>query len=140
MAAELHDQERLDREIIAMHSKAFEEFGRLLIEYGRDLAIMNSDMVVEGMSRAPARQPINTVIATLDETQRALLRDLVPEITDTVLHYVLLMFEEYDWIKVSLHTEDETVTDIRDVAAGDLQGYVSIWAPKYSKQRHNYDQ
>jgi hypothetical protein len=123
-----------------MHSKAFEAFGQLFIEYGRDLAITEGNIIVEGRSKAPTDQPVNAVLATLDDTQRAMLRDLVPEITDTVLHYVLLMFEEYDWIKVSLHTEDETITDIRDVAAGGLQGYVSIWAPKYSKQPHSYDQ
>lgn len=123
-----------------MHSKAFEAFGKLLMEFARDLAITNSDMIVEGQSKAPARQHINAVIATLNAEQQEMLRELVPIITDVTLHYALLMFEENDWITISLHTDDETVTDIRDVAAGDLQGYVSLWAPQYSKQRHNYDQ
>ena len=54
---------------------------------------------------------------------------------DIALHDLLFVLEGADWIHLRLESEDTVLEDIRRATSGDLQGYLSIWAEKYSKKR-----
>jgi hypothetical protein len=54
---------------------------------------------------------------------------------DGTLHDFLFLLEDANWIELHLKGEDIEIEDIRQATRGDLQGYVDIWAEKYSKKR-----
>ncbi len=54
---------------------------------------------------------------------------------DMALHDLLFVLEDADWIHLRLESGDTILEDIRRATSGDLQGYLLIWAEKYSTKR-----
>ncbi len=77
------------------------------------------------------------MLASFDSQQLDVVHRLIPDIVDTTLDQLLYTFEQYDWVAIALQTEDGVVPDIRQIALGDLQGYLYSWIPKFSQQQHD---
>jgi hypothetical protein len=121
-----------------MNNQLFENFGKLLMERVRVQAISGWDMDINGLTKDARGKQIKSFVDSLSQEQKDVLRHLGPRLVDGLLHDLLFMLEEYDWIHLSLESEHELIRDIRDVAAGELQGYAFIWAEEYSKERLSY--
>ena len=63
-----------------------------------------------------------------------------PQNLDGTIHDLLYLLEDgkledSKWVRLRLESEDTVLEDIRQAERGDLQGYIFIWAEKYSKER-----
>jgi hypothetical protein len=115
-----------------MDSKAFDEFGKLFIKQVRDPSIETWDYPLKTGELMPKWEKFESIFQSLTEEQKTIFHEMGLYLVDGVLHDLLFMLETSDWIKVHLETEGEIVEDIRRAAKGDLQGYIFIWAEKYS--------
>lgn len=116
-----------------MSDTAFDKFGQLLMKDVRDHGIEKWDKILNGEMKGSIAKQIQMMTSSFSEEQIEILHKLVPFVIDGIMHDLLYLFEESDWIKISLQTQDETVSDIRDETGGDLQGYAFIWAEEFSK-------
>jgi hypothetical protein len=116
--------------------RLLDAFGRLLMRRVRDPAIRDWDGILDGRMRDMRSRWLQRRLELLTTEQRAVLRDLIPEIVDTTLHYLLYALEDEDSVSVGKRAGGAAVADIRQVAAGDLQGYLYEWAPRFSAERH----
>jgi hypothetical protein len=67
--------------------------------------------------------------------QIEMIKKLAAQWVDGTIHDFLYVLEYSKWIKLRLEREDTVLEDIRQAERGDLQGYIFIWAEKYSKER-----
>jgi hypothetical protein len=111
----------------------FEKFGKQLIEWVRDNQIDFMDALLE--QKAPLSDKYKDVLDTLSPAQIEMIKEIVMLSVDGTLHDFLYMLEDADWIKLRLENSDIVLEDIRQAARGDLQGYIFIWAEKYSTTR-----
>jgi hypothetical protein len=111
----------------------FERFGKQLIEWVRDKEIHYADMFLDQEMSSAAKYKAE--LDGLSPAQRKMLKKMVVRWIDGTIHDVLYLLEDADWIKLRLESDDVVLEDIRRAAAGALQGYVDIWAEKYSTKR-----
>lgn len=114
----------------------FEKFGQLFIDYLRDSNIEFYDRVLDDPQLFNRLRGQEKTLEGLSDEQRAFCHYLVANIVDDVLHDLLFMLESEEWITLSLTDGNVKIDDI----SGDmLQGYIFIWAEKYSKKRQAPD-
>jgi hypothetical protein len=116
-----------------MSETAFDKFGKQLMNDIRDHGIDKWDKILSGKMKGNSAKQILSMVSSFSDDQIETINKLVPFVIDGIMHDLLYLFEESDWIKISLQTQNETVTDIRDETGGDLQGYAFIWAEEFSK-------
>lgn len=118
-----------------MSDTPLDAFGELLVKQVRDVTIEMWDRFVDGKMKDSNSGWTREMLASFDAHQLDILHRLIPDIVDTALDQLLYTFEQYDWVAIALRTEDGVVPDIRQIAEGDLQGYLYSWIPKFSKKR-----
>lgn len=123
-----------------MTHKLLEEFAQALIDKARDSAITETMWIIDGTKNSKRTYPeIVTALSTLSDEQREAVKELIYTTVDSVLHNVLYTLEYSNIATLRLQQGEEVVEDIRKVLAGDLQGYLFYWVPKYSKQPWSID-
>ena|GEM_PF-379817 len=133
----LQQEEKADRFWDAKQ-KLFESFGKRLIEWVRDKEISYADGFLD--QKAPYAAKYKAELESLTPEQMAMLKTMAVHWIDGTIHDFLFLLEdgrlEGDQ-RVKLRIESKTVEleDIRQAESGDLQGYVDIWAEKYSTKR-----
>ena len=120
------------------HLQLLEQFAEEFIETGRDYSIDIALSIVDGRSKLDDHKQIIEVFAHLDEHQKEMLRRFVYIVVDSVIHNVLLMFEDSEVSTVRLCSEDQTIDDMRKIVAGALQGYTFAWAERFSQRPLTY--
>jgi hypothetical protein len=115
------------------HEELFERFGRQLIERVRDKEISYAEGFLD--QQAPLSHKYKDELGGMSPAQIETMKKLAVLLIDGTLHDFLIFLENANWIHLRLEGEDIALEDIRQAASGDLQGYVSIWAEKYSKKR-----
>lgn len=111
----------------------FEKFGKQLMEEVRDRQIHFAEMFLD--RKAPLSDKYKDELDGMSPEQIELMKKLVVLLVDGTLHDFFYLLEDSTWIRLRLESEDVEIEDIRQVTSGALQGYVSIWAEKYSKKR-----
>jgi hypothetical protein len=106
------------------------------MERVRDPSIQQWDRVIDGSMKGAFAQNIHEAVSALDASEQDMVRRLVPLIVDTTLHHLLWTLEQVQWVHLAMDNEHTSIRDIRDVAQGDLQGYLYDWAPRLSKERY----
>jgi hypothetical protein len=124
-----------------MEERALDKFGKMLMEKVRDISIGEWDDVVSGEIKAPELIELHKKLASsFSHKQLKMLSSLIPEIVDTTLHYLLAgLEEENDDVKVSVQTDQGTVTDLVEASDG-LAGELYTedgWIARFSKERHS---
>lgn len=117
-----------------MSHRLLEEFAQALIEEARDGSIRQALHIVNSTIKSPGYSDLTSVFAALSDTQREAVKELVYTTVDYVLHNALYTLEYSNIARLRLQQGEEVVEDIRKVLAGDLQGYLFYWVPKYSKE------
>jgi hypothetical protein len=111
----------------------FERFGKLFIERVRDLQIGYVDAFLEQTS--PQSAKYKAELDAMSPEQIEMLKIMGTHWVDATLHDLLFVLEGAYWIHLRLESENTILEDIRRATSGDLQGYIDIWAEKYSKKR-----
>src|SRR5690349_19443935 len=99
-----------------MDSKAFDEFGKLLIEEVRDVGILFFDRFLDAEKLSPRFKKYEPILKSLTDEQHAMLREMGSYWIDSTIHDLLLLVESRDWIKIRLEMGESTIEDIRRVA------------------------
>ena len=118
-----------------MSKKALDLFGKILIQRIRDETIEEWYETVDGKKKGITAEKIQKLLASFNDEQLDVLRQLIPEIVDTTLHYLLWTLEQENSINVSVEIGGEMSPSIRDVSdglAGELYSEDG-WIAKYSK-------
>jgi hypothetical protein len=107
------------------------------MEQTRDPAIRDLDRLLErpGASLLAAR--VKPMLAELDPDQLAVMRRLIPVMVDATLHHLLWMLEQWPELHLGVTLPTEVVSDVRQVALGELQGYLYDWIPRFSQEAHD---
>lgn len=71
----------------------------------------------------------------MSPAQIEMVKEMATRWIDGTLHDLLFLLENADWVHLRLEDAGVELEDIRQVERGDLQGYIFIWAEKYSKER-----
>lgn len=123
-----------------MSKAALDKFGMLLMDRVRDIAIRETDAGIRGKSKAQiSRQIFREILGNAGPETRDALLKATPIIVDTVLHYVLWMFEDEPALKISFESSGENVPDINAISDG-LSGEIfgqDGWIVRFSKQRYD---
>lgn len=119
-----------------MHERQLDVLGQTLIDQARDPSITEADNAVSGRMKDASSQRIFGRLRTLDSEQMEAVHALISDVVDLVLHNVLWMFERAETFQIGMDTEADPISDIREVALGELQGYLYDWIPRFSQQRY----
>ncbi len=116
----------------------FEAFGKQLIERVRDSQIHFIDMFLD--QQAPSSSKYKDKLDAMSPDQIEMIKVLATQWVDGTIHNLLYLLEDgrlenSRLVKLHLESKDTVLEDIRRAARGDLQGYIFIWAEKYSKER-----
>jgi len=111
----------------------FERFGKLFIERVRDRQISYIDAFYD--QKGPQAKEYKNELDTMSPEQIEMVKTLSIQWVDMALHDLLFVLESSDWIHLRLESVNTVLEDIRQATSGDLQGYLLIWAEKYSKER-----
>ena len=113
--------------------KCLEEFGEIFIKEVRDRTIDLFDRKMQGLMRSKESQLLFEKMNKLNEEQKSLIRDIIPQIVDLSMHNMLDLFEEHDEFQVIVG--EENIADVSDGLSGEL--YTSDgWIEKFSEQRY----
>lgn len=86
-----------------MNNEHLDHFGRILIKNVRDEAIEHWDKILMGKMKGQESQKIHqNIINDFNKEQIELLQNLLPQVVDTTLHYLLWTIEQDESIKVSI--------------------------------------
>ena len=121
-----------------MNQKTLDLFGRILIQRIRDEAIEEWYDILNGKKKGVTAKKIQKLLTSFDEEQLDVLRQIIPEIVDTTLHYLLWTLEQENSINVFVEINGEMNSNIRDVSdglAGELYSEDG-WIAKYSKYKY----
>ena len=113
--------------------KCLEEFGEIFIKEVRDRTIDLFDRKMQGLMGSKESQLLFERMNKLNEEQKSLIRDIIPQIVDLSMHNMLDLFEEHDEFQVIVGGEN--IADVSDGLSGEL--YTSDgWIEKFSGQRY----
>jgi hypothetical protein len=123
----------------AVEAEALDEFGRLLIQQARDRAIRHWDKILEGQMKGSSAQRAAARLAPFTAEQREVLRRLIADVSDTVLHYLLwTLEEEAARISINVRVEGGVVANLAEVS-GEFPAELYTedgWIARFSKERH----
>ena len=110
-----------------------EEFGEIFIKEVRDRTIDLFDRKTQGLMKSKESQLLFERVTKLNDEQKSLISDIIPQIVDLSIHNMLCLFEEHDEFQIIVGGEN--ITDISDGLSGEL--YTSDgWIEKLSEQRY----
>ena len=110
-----------------------EEFGEIFIKEVRDRTIDLFDRKTQGLMKSKESQLLFERVTKLNDEQKSLISDIIPQIVDLSIHNMLCLFEEHDEFQIII--DGENIADISDGLSGEL--YTSDgWIQKFSEQRY----
>lgn len=109
-----------------------EKFGKQVIEEVRDNQIHYVGAFLDRTSYEGKLYEDD--LANLSQSQTEMIRQMAISWVDGTLHDLFYLLEDSDWVTLQLKDADGVAKDVRKIAYADLQGYISMWAEKYSKQ------
>ena len=110
-----------------------EEFGEIFIKEVRDRTIDIFDRKTQGLMKSKESQLLFERVTKLNDEQKSLISDIIPQIVDLSIHNMLCLFEEHDEFQIIVGREN--IADISDGLSGEL--YTSDgWIEKFSEQRY----
>jgi len=115
---------------------ALDAFGELLMKYVRDASIRHWDKVITGQFRSVSAKKAQALLKSMNAEELEVLYQLIPQIIDITIHYLLWILEQVDWLDIAVQTDAGTVPSLREVSDG-LAGEAYDWKPKYSTQRYD---
>jgi hypothetical protein len=116
--------------------RALELFGKLVIAKLRDEQIEHCDGLLASRWKAPALQPLQASLASLNDKQRALVRRCLISCVDVGIHAFLFALAESDSEKgVSVSVAGVNVAEVSDGLHGEPLGK-NGWVAKFSKYRN----
>ena len=110
-------------------NKKLNDFGKYIIQEVRDITIDEINIIIDNNLNGEYLEEFYNVISYLFSEERNLIKNLVPRIVDTTLHYMLFMIEQHQ--EISLNFENEELKDISDGLCGELYGNDG-WIRKFS--------
>jgi hypothetical protein len=124
-----------------MSHPALDKFGRILMVEVRDAAIEEFRADVNGQGKSKRAQEIARLVSRAGPKARAVLLDLLPEIVDKTLHYLLWMLEQKGLaqrpeIEVQMRVGNKVVRNIAALSDG-LCGELYTedgWIARFSKE------
>jgi hypothetical protein len=118
-----------------MNKNILEEFGREFIEFVRDNAIFAFNSIVKGHMKDNQSKLLHDEISkNLDEKQLDLVRKLITNNVDEMLHQFLWMFEQSSKFKL-YYEENGKLINLNELSDG-LSGELYTedgWIQKFSK-------
>lgn len=121
-----------------MNENVLNYFGKILMAEVRDETITSWDMMLNGKMKGITAQQVREKIAGFSDEQLEVLTWLIPKITDTCLHNLLVMLEQNDEVKVFLN-DGKINTDIKEISDGlECELYTEDgWIKRFSKERYD---
>lgn len=119
-------------------------FGKVLMEYVRDITIHQMDSMVEGKIKTADSKEVNKLYETFTTEQKEWVAQLIERTTDTALHYLLFMLDQCENIDVlvSETAEDKSqqvnMREASDGLCGELYSDEG-WIQKYSNERYLHE-
>lgn len=117
---------------------ALDRFGELLMVRVRDQSIDQWDRTLAGKMLSARDRQLAGAYASIDEGGRHFADRLVPDVVDTVLHYLLWVIEDTPWLQVRVDDGSEESVEVRQVSDG-LPGELYTedgWIARFSRNRH----
>ena len=111
---------------------ALDEFGKIFMEETRDVSIRIMDKKIDGTMKGEGQKEFNEKISGFTDEQKEILKFVVSETVEQVLHNFLFMVEEHE--EIGLLYNDVNLNEESDGLAGELYTEDG-WIEKYSSQR-----
>lgn len=111
---------------------ALDEFGKIFMEETRDVSIRIMDKKIDGTMKSESAKEFSEKISGFTDEQKEILKSVVSETVDQVLHYFLFMIEEHE--EIGLLYDDVNLNEESDGLAGELYTEDG-WIEMYSSQR-----
>ena len=118
-----------------MGDQILDEFGKIVMARVRDQTISEWDKMVDGQMKGRTAEHVKKLVSSLDDSEKAIMHQLIPSIVDTTLFYLLFMFEEEKRLRVIMMDNNNSPKDLRSISDG-LGGELYGWIPRFSKERH----
>ena len=93
-----------------------EEFGKIFIKEVRDRTIDVFDRKTQGLMKSKESQLLFERVNKLNDEQKSLISDIIPQIVDLSIHNMLCLFEEHDEFQIIVGGENikRAVADIEE--------------------------
>lgn len=111
-----------------------EKFGEIFIKEVRDRSIRIFDKRIQGVMKDENSQNLFRKVNCLDDNEKQLINELIPQVVDLCMHNMLCMFEEHDDFVISI--DEENLNDLSDGLAGELYS-ADGWISRFSEQRYD---
>ena len=123
-------------------NELLEAFGQTVISEVRDEAIEKYQMISTGNLKSEVALDLHKQIACFTEEQQAIIRKLVVNSIDDVMHNFLWMLEQHaDDIELSYSSEDgcrkENINELSDGLSGEIYSEDG-WIDNFSHFKDNY--
>jgi hypothetical protein len=118
--------------------KALDELGSLLVRKVRDQSIIHWDLILNGSMKGETALRARKKLTDLRPDQREAVAEIVSQVVDTTLHYLLVMIEETDVLTVAVEVEPGRILGLREISdslPGELYSPQG-WIHRFSKQRY----
>jgi len=115
--------------------KAKDDVGRFLMEEARDSAIRDWYKILEGKMHDARGEAARQVFSSLDESARAVIKELVARVATTTLHHLLWGLEQTDDLALAFETAGNVANlkEISDGLPGELYG-AKGWIARFGKE------
>src|SRR5262245_36542695 len=116
-----------------LDNEALDRFGELLVRRVWDQSIWHWTEILHGRMKGVTAEQLRPELSRLDHRQLVLVENLLPQIVETVLHYLLWTLEQEEDVDISVHLPNGVVPNLREVSDG-LAGELYDWIPRFSSQ------
>ena len=97
---------------------SFDRFGRFLMKFVRDQSISEWRRIIDGHMKDETSLFIKKQLDDFSEKNVVFIRDLIPEIVDTTIHYLLFGIEQNDDIEIVVEDENGARTRMSEESDG----------------------
>lgn len=122
------------------NDKLLEKFGQILMTEVRDEAIEKYEMIVSGRMKSTPAIEFNKKLSALSDDQLSLIREVVVNSIDDVIHNFLWMVEQHEDDVELICSEGASKANMNEVSDG-LSGEIYTddgWIALFSKYKENY--
>lgn len=122
------------------NDKLLEKFGQILMTQVRDEAIEKYEMIVSGRMKSTPAIEFNKKLSALSDDQLSLIREVVVNSIDDVIHNFLWMVEQHEDDVELICSEGASKANMNEVSDG-LSGEIYTddgWIALFSKYKENY--
>jgi hypothetical protein len=98
-----------------------EFLGNLLMKHVRDRTIEDVDRLLQRHGNSVIAARVTEWLATFSSDDIEVVRRLIPIVVDTILHHLLVAFEQWPDVTLGVTAGSARVDDIRTAALGDLR-------------------